>query len=67
MGGSDDTVVDSLNIEWHLPDGRIVDIPIDSATNLPPFKDFVYTSEEQKSFESESTNNICTPYKDQYE
>ena len=37
MGGSGHTVVDGWNIEWHLPDGRIVDIPIDPATNLPLF------------------------------
>ena len=61
MGGSGHAVVDGWNIEWHLPDGRIVDIPIDPATNLPLFKDFVCTSEEQKSFEAESMNNVCVP------
>ena len=50
-----------------------MDIPIDPATNLPLFKDFVCTSEEQKLFESEPMNTICMPCKaapdplDQYE
>ena len=38
-----------------------MDIPIDPATNLPLFKDFVCTSEEQKLFEAESMNNVCVP------
>ena len=47
MGGSGCAVMDGGNIEWYLPDGRILDIPIDPATNLLLFKDFVCTSEEQ--------------------
>ena len=61
MGGSDHAVVDGWNIEWHLSDGRIFDIPIDPATNLPLFKDFVCTSEEQNCFEAESMNTVCVP------
>ena len=36
------------NIEWALPDGKIVDIPIDRGTNLPLLKDFVCSQEEKE-------------------
>ena len=35
------------NIEWSLPDGKIVDIPIDRDTNLPLLKGIVCTQEEK--------------------
>jgi hypothetical protein len=46
MQYSSHVIVDGWNIEWHLPDGRIVDIPIDPVTNLPFFQECVCTSEE---------------------
>ena len=64
MGGSGHAVVNGWNIEWHLPDRRIIDIPIDPVTNLPLFTDFVCTSDEKKKFESESMesiNQVCMP------
>jgi hypothetical protein len=54
-------VVNGWNIEWHLSDGRISDILIDPATNLPLFQDFVCTSEEQTLFGSEFMNSVCMP------
>ena len=37
------------NIEWTLPDGRIIDIPIDHHTNLPLIHDSVCSSEDIKT------------------
>ena len=64
MRGSTLAVVDGWNIDWNLPDGRIVDIPIDPATNLSLFQNCVCTSEEYKSFESKFMNNVCMPCKE---
>lgn len=49
-------VIDAIrdNVEWHLPDGEILDIPIDPATNLPTFpQGFVCTNEEKRMFVEE--------------
>ena len=47
MGGSGHAVIDVLNVEWNIPDKRIIDIPIDPGTNLPLIHDFVCTSDEK--------------------
>ena len=39
MGGIGHAVVNGWNIEWHLPDGQIIDIPINPHTNLPLIRD----------------------------
>jgi len=35
LGGQSHALVDGKAIVWTLPDGRIIDIPIDPMTNLP--------------------------------
>ena len=51
MGGSGHAIVKMWDIEWHLPDKRIIDIPIDPKTNLPLIHDFVCTSAEKTKFQ----------------
>ena len=50
MGGSGHAVIDVWNVEWHLPDKRIIDILIDPGTNLPLIHDFVCTSSEKEKY-----------------
>ena len=38
------------DIEWHQPDGKIIDIPIDHATNLPLMRNFVCSNKEKADF-----------------
>ena len=33
LGGDGHAIVRGCNVEWHLPDGRIIDIGIDPKTN----------------------------------
>ena len=47
MGGNVHAVIYVCNVEWHLPDKRIIDIPIDPGINLPLINDFVRTSDEK--------------------
>ena len=47
MGGSGHAIIDVWNVECHIPDKRIIDIPIDPGTNLPLIHDFVCTSAEK--------------------
>ena len=47
--GGGKAVLQDDNIEWHLPAGHIVDIPIDPQTNLPLLHDFVCTPEEKQA------------------
>ncbi len=37
MGGSGHAIVKMWDIEWHLPDKRIIDIPIDPEEDVLPF------------------------------
>ena len=48
LGGGGSGLITGENIEWTLPDGRIIDIPIDHHTNLPLIRDSVCSSEEIK-------------------
>ena len=50
MCGSGHAVIDVWNIEWHLPDGEITDIPIALDTNLPLIMNFVYYAEQKEQF-----------------
>ena len=50
MGGSGRAVIDMWNVEWHPPDKRIIDIPIDPGTNLPLIRDFVCTYAEREKY-----------------
>ena len=61
MGGIGHAVVNGWNIEWHLPDGRIIDISIDPHTNLPLIRDFVCTSAEKEEFGAQHINSagVC--------
>ena len=43
MDGSGHAVFKMCDTEWHLPDKRITDIPIDPNTNVPLIQDFVCT------------------------
>ena len=43
-------VIDLWNVEWHLPDKLIIDIPIDPGTNLLLIHDFVCTSAEKENY-----------------
>jgi hypothetical protein len=47
LGGDSYAKVDGYKIEWHLPDGRIVDIAIDPVTNLPLLQDFLCSQDEK--------------------
>ena len=42
--------VDGYNVEWHMPDGEIIDIPIDPRSNLPVLHDFVCSADEFEKF-----------------
>ena len=50
IGGSDHAVIDEWNVEWHLPDKQIIDIPIDPGTNLPLIHDFVCIYSEKEKY-----------------
>jgi hypothetical protein len=50
LGGNSYARVDGYKIEWHLPDGRIVDIAIDPVTNLPLLQDFVCSQDEKREY-----------------
>ena len=47
LGGAGHAFMQGENIEWALPDGRIVDIPVDRGTNLPLLKNFECSQEEK--------------------
>ncbi len=55
--------MDGYKIEWHLPDGQIVDIAIDQVTNLPLLQDFVCYQDEKREygdqFLSSHVNQAC--------
>ncbi len=42
--------VDGYNVEWHMPDGEIIDVPIDPRSNLPVLHDFVCDAHEFSKF-----------------
>ena len=50
MGSSGHAGIDVWNVEWHIPDKRIIDIPIDPGTNLPLIHVFVCTSTEKEKY-----------------
>lgn len=50
LGGVGKALLNSHNIEWHLPCGKIIDIPIDHHTNLPLIRDFVCSDAEIEQF-----------------
>ena len=50
LGGGCWAKVDGYNVEWHMPDGDIIDIPIDPRSNLPLLHDFACTEAEKKEF-----------------
>jgi len=63
-------VIDAVrdNIEWHLPDGEILDIPIDPATNLPTFPNgFVCTDLEKQRFVEEHPEMFTAEVLNKYE
>ena len=49
LGGEGKAVLQNDTIEWHLPAGHIVDIPIYPHTNLPLVHDFVCSPEEKEN------------------
>ena len=57
MGGISHDVVNGWNIKWHLPGGRIIDIPIDLHTNLPLIRDFFAPLLKRRNLES-STSTV---------
>ena len=50
LGGDGHAIVRGYNVEWHLPDGRIIDVAIDPKTNLPLIEDFECSAEEKSAF-----------------
>ena len=49
LGGNGYAFLQGDNIEWNLPDGKLVDIPIDRETNLPLIRDFVCLQKEKEA------------------
>ena len=41
--------MDGKAIIWTLPDGRIIDIPIDPITNLPLLREFTFSEDEKQN------------------
>ena len=58
LGGFGKATLIGNNIEWLLPDGRIVDIPICPRTNLPLLHDFVCSDDEKRVYGARWVNNI---------
>ncbi len=50
LGGDSYAKVDEYKIEWHLSDGRIVDIDVDPVTNLPLLQDFLCSQDEKHEY-----------------
>ena len=59
LGGQSHALVEGKAIEWVLPDGRIIDIPIDARTNLPLLTDFVCSDEEKLQFNFNGLNALA--------
>ena len=62
IGGSGHAVIDVWNVECHIPDKRIIDIPIDPGTNLPLIHDFVCTSAEKQKYGPHHVSNAAVFY-----
>ena len=58
LGGQSHALIEGKAIEWVLPDGRIIDIPIDPRTNLPLLTDFVCSDEEKLRFNFNGLNAL---------
>jgi len=50
LGGGCYARIDGYQVEWHMPDGEIIDIPIDPRSNLPLLHDFVCTESEKREY-----------------
>ena len=61
LGGTGHADVRGWNIEWHLPDGRIIDIAIDPSTNLPLIHDFTLSSKEKAEHGAQYMNAAAAP------
>ena len=59
MGDSGHSVINVWNFERHLPDKRIIDIPIDPGTNLPLIHDLVCTSAEKEKYGPQNVANAA--------
>ena len=49
LGGQSQALIDGRAIVWTLPDGKIIDIPIDPMTNLPLLRDFTCSEDEKQN------------------
>ena len=57
IGGSGHAVIYVLNIELHIPDKQIINIPIYPGTNLPLIHDFLCTSDEKEKYGTQHVAN----------
>ena len=49
LGGQSQALMDGRAIVWTLPDGKIIDIPIDPMTNLLLLQDFTFSEDEKQN------------------